>query len=520
MTGFRALSLLAAAVATLSTSLRADPAAPASHVVLVVWDGLRPDLVSQVNTPVLSALARNGVFFSRHHPVFPTSTEVNGTALNTGDFPDHSTILGNREYRPALDPDASISTENPETIRRAEASGAKYLPVATVAEFLQHLGFPTAVAGTKGVALLADRKERPDDSASRVIFMGEALPPSFLAPLAGVLHGFPPDITYPNLAQDAWTTRALVDGLWRDEVPKFSLLWLSDPDYSQHQTSPGSPTGASALRSCDVNLGRVLEVLERRGLRDSTDILVVSDHGFSTLSRVVDVADYLAQHGLPAVRRYPPGGKRREILVVGQGGSVFLYVPDHDAATVRRAALLLQQSDFAGVLFSRDGAVPGTFGLDAVRLNGGDNPPDLVVSMRWTADLNRNGIPGLLTGDLGRQPGQGMHGSLSRFDLHNTLVAAGPDFKQGWIDEAPTGNIDLAPTIYALLGVGNPPPMDGRVLNEALRVLPPDAPPLRVTEEKPTATAPTPAGTWSQYLVVKKVNGTPYFDEGNGALSP
>ena len=501
------------------------PAAPAAHVVVVVWDGLRPDLVSQVNTPVLARLARNGVTFSRHHPVYPSTTEVNGVALNTGDFPDHTTILANREYRPALDPLATVSTENPESIRQADAAGnGKYLPLPTVAEFLQGLGFPTVVAGTKGVALLADRRERPENAASRVVFMGEALPPSVLPALTAAFGPFPPDIAFPNTDQDGWTTRVLADGLWRDGVPKFSLLWLSEPDYSQHQTAPGALTAASALRSSDTNLGHLLDVLEKRGLLDSTDVLVVSDHGFSTLSRVVDVADYLAQHGLPAVRRYPgndPGGaKSGAILVDGLGGSVYFYVPNHDAAVARRAALLLQQSDFAGVLFSRDGTVPGTFPLAAVRLAGGSDQPDLALSMRWSADLNRSGIPGSLVGDSGRSAGQGMHGSLSRFDMHNTLVAAGPDFKRGWIDEAPSGNIDIAPTVLALLGIANTPPMDGRVLGEAFLVPPPDLPPLRVETEKRTAAAPADRGTWSQYLVVQKVNGTVYFDEGNGALSP
>src|SRR6266704_4235556 len=49
------------------------------HVVIVVWDGMRPDFVSEQNTPALWKLAREGVTFRKHHAVYPSATMVNGT---------------------------------------------------------------------------------------------------------------------------------------------------------------------------------------------------------------------------------------------------------------------------------------------------------------------------------------------------------------------------------------------------------------------------------------------------------
>src|SRR6185295_3485749 len=46
------------------------------HVVVVVWDGMRPDFVSESNTPALHALAKRGVFFQNNHSVYLSSTEV------------------------------------------------------------------------------------------------------------------------------------------------------------------------------------------------------------------------------------------------------------------------------------------------------------------------------------------------------------------------------------------------------------------------------------------------------------
>ena len=76
----------------------------AEHVVVVVWDGLRPDSVNESNTPTLYQLARNGVFFQNHHAVYLSATEVNGVAMATGAYPNRSGIFANREYRPAIDP--------------------------------------------------------------------------------------------------------------------------------------------------------------------------------------------------------------------------------------------------------------------------------------------------------------------------------------------------------------------------------------------------------------------------------
>jgi hypothetical protein len=60
------------------------------------------------------------------------------------------------------------------------------------------------------------------------------------------------------------------------------------------------------------------------------------------------------------------------------------------------------------------------------------------------------------------------HGSISPYDLRNTLVMQGPDLRSGWRSSVPVGNIDLCPTLTHLLGLANGTSMDGRVLSEAL----------------------------------------------------
>jgi arylsulfatase A-like enzyme len=100
--------------------------------------------------------------------------------------------------------------------------------------------------------------------------------------------------------------------------------------------------------------------------------------------------------------------------------------------------------------------------------------------------------------------------------MNNTLVAHGPSFKQGFIDEMPSGNIDVAPTILWLLGVAPAPTMDGRILHEALAHSP-VKPPKAQTK---TLQAARDIGLfrWTQYLKFSSVGSTRYFDEGNGQV--
>src|SRR5206468_815884 len=70
--------------------------------------------------------------------------------------------------------------------------------------------------------------------------------------------------------------------------------------------------------------------------------------------------------------------------------------------------------------------------------------------------------------DWQRAAGKGTHATLSRFEIRNMLIAAGPDFHRGETDDWPTGNIDLGPTILEILGIKATAKMDGRVLSETM----------------------------------------------------
>jgi hypothetical protein len=164
--------------------------------------------------------------------------------------------------------------------------------------------------------------------------------------------------------------------------------------------------------------------------------------------------------------RIPDPVPRGALVLAPNGGSEYLYQPEHDAAVVARAVRYLQAQEPIGAIFvdQRYGRLPGTLPMATVRLTGRDSP-DIVVSYDFDADALVQGFRGTEYDSMSSE--RGMHGSFSPIDVHNMLLATGPDFRSGFRDDLPSGNVDLAPTLALILGLSLPQ-ADGRPLREAL----------------------------------------------------
>src|SRR6266550_6154797 len=372
------------------------------HVVLVVWDGMRPDFVSQQNTPTLWNLSREGVTFHNHHSVYPSATMVNGTALITGAYPGKGGITANHDYRPAIDNKRSLDVESPAAVKKGdELSGGKYISLPTLAELVQKAGGRMTIASAKTVGLLLDRHAGIGLAKNCVtLFAGKSAPPDAITSIIAALGPFP----VAHLEQDPWTTKALTNVLWKDGVPAFSILWLGEPDLTQHESAPGAPAALAAIKSADENLASVLSALDQRHARETTDVFVVSDHGFSTIDRTIDLRKILNDAGFTAKTEFKDQPKPGEIMLAGNGGSVLFYVTGHDETVTRRLVEFLQQSDFAGVIFTKE-PMPGTFDLRQATIQN-DHAPDVVMAFRWNDSKNQFGIPGMIDADWQRAAGK------------------------------------------------------------------------------------------------------------------
>jgi len=310
--------------------------------------------------------------------------------------------------------------------------------------------------------------------------------------------------------------------------PFVMVFWSRDPDGSQHNqgdslnaVTPGinGPTSAAAVRNADDDLKQLQDALGALGLADDTDIVIAADHGFSTISKesatspaakgnyadvpkgylppgflAVDIAKALAlplfdpdnknapvaDDSYPKVRGNGLIGKDAEkpdVVVASNGGSDLVYVPGKDRALTLRVVDFLLTQDYVSGLFVDDdlGDVPGALRLSAINLDGAAVTPRPTIVVNFRSFSTGCAEPVMCTAeiaDTGLQQGQGMHGSFSRADTMSFMAALGPDFKRGFVDEAPVSNADIGETIAGILGLEIP--LEGKLIGRVAAEAQPD----------------------------------------------
>jgi len=417
--------------------------------------------------PNLADWAGEGVTFARNHPVFPTVTRANAASLVTGCYPGVHGLTANNMVFPEYDPYRSIPVLHANLSAIAD-KGVNILLAPTLADMLSQQGkeYVAIGVGTSGNAYV----HNPLAAKSG----GATIHPEFALPdgLHGELverFGPWPEETLPNTPRMAHAVRILTEYILPERNPAVALIWSSEPDKSQHAAGVGSELSNRALKEADAQFRRILDWLERDGRTGNTDVIVVSDHGYSTITEVIAVEDRLREAG------FPPGNQPGGVAVAPNGGSALFYAHDSDNSTCQRLAEWLMSQPWCGPILAGQaagsgGSVGGSIeGTLAASLCGCEGPraPDIAMSFKWNSDPNDAGFQGQIC-STGGETGQGAHGSMSRHELRNVMFARGPSFKAGITVENPTGNIDLAPTVLHLLGVNGGVAMNGRVLHEAL----------------------------------------------------
>ena len=531
---------------------------PPHNVVLFVADGLRAASVTPETAPDFARVRAEGVDFANSHAAFPTLTTVNAAALATGLYPGDSGDFGNVLYagEPALSfPVGSTlaAVEDDETLGLLNARfGGNVLGQHSLLASARRHGLSTAVIGKGGPAALQDVAARAGETLVVDDETGSSTPGNKGLPLpaevvramrkAGLAAAAPdrglntspgaynmPGALVPNREQQDWfvkvATQVVLPRFKAAKRPFLMVFWSRDPDGTQHnegdslgKLSPGvnGPTSLAAVRNASDDLGELRAALKRLGLESTTDIVVVADHGFSTLSKqsatspsakrpwrgvapgqlppgflAVDLSLALGlklhdSMGLevdpgrgapPAVNGalLGPDPKAPEVVVAYNGGSDLIWLPHGDApAMARRIAAALQAQDYLGGLFVDDalGPVPGALPLSAIGLTGRARTPRpamVVVFRSWSLGCRTPQLCAIEVADSTLQQGQGIHGSFSRADTHNFMAAWGPDFRRRFVDRAPVGNVDVPVTLARVLGLPAPAAPSGRVLAEALK---------------------------------------------------
>ncbi len=464
--------------------------------LLVVFDGLRPDMVRPDTTPNLARFAAMGMRFASARSVFPSETRVCTSSIATGCHPRRHGMVANRMPHPT-DPLGSVDTGDIAVLRALEqATGKPVLEMPTLADHLAAAGRDCAVlsSGTTGHTYLLN--PRADEHGQLVLSAHGAVASS--ARGREMLAELPPP-PLPAVERAEWIAEVFRTRLL-PEPPDATILWLCEPDTTAHYGGLGSPALWAALRRADAAFGRILADWEAGPARESLQIAVASDHGHATISGHVDVRAALARRPEFADCRVLPG----------TSGAVL--VPDMSAERIASVARWLIRQDWVGNVFAPDlidlpeGVLPR-----AALLSDHRRAAPVLFTLRSDPRASAAaGLPGTVLYDGALERGAGIHGGLSRAELHTLLLFAGNRIRPG-LSDWPAGIIDIAPTALALLGVPGGEAMDGRILGEALL----DGRPPAAARTSETWEAAAPA--YAQRLARLRVGRHVWLDEGGRA---
>ena len=416
------------------------------RAVVVVLDGMRRDLIDEATTPALVRLAGGAMSFAAHRSMFPSATRVVSASFATGCHPARHELQGNTlallENGRLVYHDAG----HPDFLQHKRRATGRSLAVPTLAERLEpHGGMIMLSNVSPGAAFAHD----PDGHGYVYHRAGS------FAPGRKRIEG----VQALDIAQDAAGERRMterfVSEVLIDRRPPLAIIWMGEPDATQHLRPLGSPEHLAVLRQADANAARVVEAVGR--LRDAGDevlLIVCSDHGHQTVSRIVDVEAELMAAGLKESR------ESGDVVTPTSGTSTLVYVhPDHAARIDAIGAFLASRDWIDKVVPPAELATVGQaphHGLAfAISLKSDDAPNPFGVRGH---SYESRPVAGKAT-----HLHCGQHGGLAKYEQMPFLTIDGEGFTAGSASHTPTSPIDIAPTILAHLQLPAEG-MDGRRL--------------------------------------------------------
>jgi predicted AlkP superfamily pyrophosphatase or phosphodiesterase len=423
--------------------------ARARHVLVISVDGLGANLYAQlaptVRVPNLQRLRAEGSYAEGVTGVYPSVTYASHTTIVTGRMPAEHGIYTNLSSRQAgqsprdwfwFSKAIQAPTLWDEARRNHLTTGSVFWPV------------------TAGALIDWDIPEIWDPQKGEVgdpLYVAKYATPGLLFQALTEI-GPPP----PGTDQDVSGTR-LATFLLKAYKPNLLLVHFLSLDTAEHRHGPQSSEVAATLANEDKLIGDLLEALKENGLEKSTDVFVVSDHGFLTVLNELAPNVLLAQAGLLTTdeKGSITGGK---VATVSNGGSFFIYWPEGQDLRAEVDAALKPLRD-QGVLW-------GIFNRSALREMGAEPAAQMALEAAegWAFS---SGAHGALVSKM-KAP-SGTHGYLpSRSGLEASFVAWGPEIRAG-VNLHRVRMTAIGPTILKAMGIQDPQFGDEPALAEIFR---------------------------------------------------
>ena len=218
-------------------------------VILVSLDGFRYDYLEKYKPTNLNQLAREGVRAKWMVPSFPSKTFPNHYTIATGLYPQNHGIVENNIYDNRFDKIFTLSD-------REEIQKGRWW-----------LGEPIWVTARK---------------------QGQKTASMFYPGTEAEIAGIRPDYWQPYDEKVPNDERVDTILKWLDlpaaERPTFLTLYFSDVDDAGHAYGPNSLETKSAVLAVDSGMARLIAGLNARRIFKIVSLIIVSDHGMTTVN--------------------------------------------------------------------------------------------------------------------------------------------------------------------------------------------------------------------------------------------
>ena len=430
------------------------PLGHAAPVLMISIDGMKPEYVTQaaargIHVPYLSSMIREGTYADGVVGVWPTLTYPSHTTLVTGVWPAEHGISNNLEF----DPNQLFSG--------AWNWYAAQIRVPTLWQVAHHaglrtasVGWPVSVGNTDIDWLIPEywRSSSPSvavDPLDRYLLAALSRPDvllSQLEPAAGpYMMG-----NNTTIGGDEIKTRYAVEMIRRCK-PGLMTIHLSSLDDAEHAHGPFSKEADRDLEAIDGMVQRLAATAT--AANPTTVVVVVSDHGFMTLTHWVKLYIPFLQAGLLHTTTDPETGTtvirawQAEPWLAGGMAAIMLHDPSDHVARQRVGELLKKLAANA------ENGIAEVLDQAAIENRGAFPDAAFLVVMKPGYYL----VPGTSGSVVGVIPGtRGSHGFSPEYpELRASFFAVG----SGIARHRDLGIVDMrqiAPSVAKILDVSMP----------------------------------------------------------------
>lgn len=391
-------------------------------------------------TPTLYRLMQQGTYAVAMHPINPTVTWPNHTAMVTGvDASKHQVIANGlivnqrTDQPPRIDPDAPKS---------------RLVAVSTVYDAAHQAALTTAevdwvaIGDADGITWKFPERPDPDGPIEKDLVA------------EGKVNR--DDLIHFGKPSQAWRDRIYTDAaidILKKHHPDLLLFHLLALDGIEHQTGFGNDAGRDAIAFLDDRVKDILEGVEEAGDLENTAFLIVSDHGQQSVFQHVDGNVMLRQAG----RQGP--SLRNPAFCIPEGGFALVYQKGATPESIKELKAV-----FSGKPGIRSALTPEEARKEGWPVpSATDQGPDLLVYAANGFAFAKNPSEEAITSTKE----VGAHGYPNTEPLMQAIfIASGAGIaKRGEIPAF--DNIDIAPTIARLLNL-KLENIDGKALNDVL----------------------------------------------------